>query len=421
MPPAILFSFLLNLAACKGDSEPEDTALSSEDLDADGDGFVASEDCDDGDPQVFPEAAELCDGVDNDCDGETDEEAPSWYADTDADGFGAGTAIVQCEAPEGFVADNTDCDDTRASINPGMTDICDGVDSDCDGEEVTQMFSVKADGAWVDISDQSPIGTTVGPTELLFCSGRWEVDLQADHDLTLLGLGDVTLDGAYTHGILANSAGTTLHLENLTLAQGFAEDSDTGAAIGCHGEATLLNVHVADSTSTGTAPAIFAEDCQLTMTGGSVTGSDTGGGVLKTWGSSDVDLTGVDISDNGSTASGILNLWGGDGGSLSIASTILDGNTSADTFGAISNYGGERFTCTDGTGFGAGVRNHNNAAISVDFDTEDTYVTWEGCDMASVGGDVYFRADAYQFDNWISEDASFACRYDSTRELVICF
>ena len=102
-------------------------------------GFVAdASDCDDGDAAVNPGATELCNAVDDDCDGTVDEpdaaDASTWYADVDGDGYGdASSVTVACSQPTGFVADATDCDDTDAAINPGASEICNGVDDDCDG------------------------------------------------------------------------------------------------------------------------------------------------------------------------------------------------------------------------------------------------------------------------------------------------
>ena len=105
--------------------------------DADGDGWAACAECDDLQAAVNPDATELCDGIDNDCDGDVDEPdavgAGSWYADTDADGFGdpaAGT--IACDAPAGYLADASDCDDADAAVNPAAIESCNGLDDDCD-------------------------------------------------------------------------------------------------------------------------------------------------------------------------------------------------------------------------------------------------------------------------------------------------
>ena len=97
-------------------------------LDVDGDGFYSDVDCNDQDPLINPSAAELCDEIDNDCDGEADEddavEAQSFYADGDGDGFGeADTAAEACTAPAGHVADDSDCDDADGAIRPDAAEV----------------------------------------------------------------------------------------------------------------------------------------------------------------------------------------------------------------------------------------------------------------------------------------------------------
>lgn len=118
----------LAAAGC-GDKAPTAT-------DADGDGFAAGEDCDDGDASVHPGAPEVCNGADDDCDGEADEGvAQTWHADRDGDGFGDPEAVLaSCALPDGYVADASDCDDDDPEARPTGVEVCDGVDNDCDGE-----------------------------------------------------------------------------------------------------------------------------------------------------------------------------------------------------------------------------------------------------------------------------------------------
>ena len=123
----------LGLGAC-GDKDEAD------DLDEDGDGYVGSEDCDDDDPAVNPEADERCNGVDDDCDGEIDEAdaigTSTFYADTDGDGWGDPDQPTQaCSEPPNFADNAEDCDDRNADISPSATELCStvGIDDDCDG------------------------------------------------------------------------------------------------------------------------------------------------------------------------------------------------------------------------------------------------------------------------------------------------
>ena len=123
--------------------------------DADGDGYGDStstsdacnlppgytsngDDCDDADPSAHPGSFEVCDTVDNDCDGSIDEDdainASAWYADTDGDGYGDATSITtSCSLPSGHVGNNADCNDGNAGISPSANETCDSVDNDCDG------------------------------------------------------------------------------------------------------------------------------------------------------------------------------------------------------------------------------------------------------------------------------------------------
>ena len=74
----------------------------------------------------------------------------SWYADSDGDSYGdINVSVVDCAQPSGYVTDNTDCDDSEATVNPGETEVCDGLDNDCDtliDEGLTQSWYADSDG-----------------------------------------------------------------------------------------------------------------------------------------------------------------------------------------------------------------------------------------------------------------------------------
>ncbi len=125
-----------------GGSRTSSVAFTVIPTDGDGDGWISAgdggADCNDGDFAINPAQLEICNGVDDDCDGQVDEddafEAPSWWTDGDIDGFGdPDTRIVQCIQPVGYIAFGGDCDDADDAINPNADEVCDDIDNDCDG------------------------------------------------------------------------------------------------------------------------------------------------------------------------------------------------------------------------------------------------------------------------------------------------
>ncbi len=173
--PVILSLLLL---ACSGGAKPSDTGAPLDGggtdgggtdsgttepspVDADGDGWTSEQDCDDDDPLVHPDADETCNGKDDNCDGLVDDADPdvvdqgTFYADTDGDGYGDPTVVVlACEAPDGYVSDDSDCLDSNPEVRPGAEEICgDGLDNDCDGTPADCLLV----GTW----DLSELASTV--------------------------------------------------------------------------------------------------------------------------------------------------------------------------------------------------------------------------------------------------------------------
>ena len=132
----------------------EDVVVQTFYIDADGDGYGSlaesieacsqpagyasnSDDCDDSDDTAFPGNAEVCDDIDNNCNGQVDEGLAftTYYLDADMDGYGNPLDIVSaCSEPSGYVEDASDCNDSDPEINPAATEIPgNGIDEDCDG------------------------------------------------------------------------------------------------------------------------------------------------------------------------------------------------------------------------------------------------------------------------------------------------
>jgi len=158
-----LLALPLLLIACRADPKNGGDSVDLDTVDGDGDGHPASEDCDDADAAINADAEEICDGVDNDCDGETDEELGSLvFTDADGDGHGdPATGTTVCSPELDQVADDGDCDDTDPTVNPSVAERCDGVDRDCDGT-VDGPTSVDAD-TWFRDADGDGHGDPAQP------------------------------------------------------------------------------------------------------------------------------------------------------------------------------------------------------------------------------------------------------------------
>ena len=116
---------------CDGELNDCGGSLPADEVDGDGDGYLACEECDDGDASRYPTAAEVCDGVDNDC----DQVVPDDELDDDGDG------LSECEG---------DCDDGDATLNPLDldSDFISSCDGDCDDTDAAMNpYDIDLDGA----------------------------------------------------------------------------------------------------------------------------------------------------------------------------------------------------------------------------------------------------------------------------------
>ncbi len=209
------------------DGEVDEGAMNVYYLDNDGDGYGSASyqveacsqptgyasndaDCDDTDASVKPSAAEVCDGLDNNCNGEVDEGlASSWYVDADEDGYGDSQLTQQgCTQPEGTSEVGGDCDETDPAVNPGATEVCNGKDDDCDGvvdEGAATVYYADADGDGYGDPDRTRLDcdTPDGYVETAGDCNDSVSDIHPGADETCDGL-DNDCDGATDEG-LANT------------------------------------------------------------------------------------------------------------------------------------------------------------------------------------------------------------------------
>ena len=217
-------------------------------------------DCDDSDERILPGADEVCDGVDNDCDGEIDPpSAPdaSWYRDADGDGWGGSDTVRSCVSPGSeWTTRGGDCEDGDSDVHPAAIEWCDTIDSDCSGSDEGVATWIDASGtpedatAWL-TSDGVSRYSVMNPGTLKICSGTWAVSLAVRTSVVRIeGVGSgVILSGNDTHQVIrATTLVEELEIENLTLRDG--RSSQGGALELSGGTVRLQDVRILDSTAT---------------------------------------------------------------------------------------------------------------------------------------------------------------------------
>lgn len=124
---------------------------------------------------------EVCDGKDNDCDGDVDEGVKTtYYYDGDGDGYGVASNIQEaCDPPSNYVAQSGDCNDSDPSINPMATEDCTTTDRNCDSSSEPSGQSCECTPGDTDLCGQSQGVCQQGQRECT--NGTWGI-CQGDVD-----------------------------------------------------------------------------------------------------------------------------------------------------------------------------------------------------------------------------------------------
>lgn len=131
--------------------------------DEDNDGVSSFLDCDDQNPNIFPGNPEICDDMDNDCNGQADDNLvfTDYFVDQDGDGFGVETNMINSclsFAPTGYALVSGDCDDSDPQVHPNFPELCDDKDNNCNNQidEDLPLYNYFVD------QDQDGYGVSVG-------------------------------------------------------------------------------------------------------------------------------------------------------------------------------------------------------------------------------------------------------------------
>ncbi|MEN9785025.1 MAG: hypothetical protein RLZZ299_289 [Pseudomonadota bacterium] len=364
-------------------------------VDADGDGADSSTDCDDVDATRHPGASEVCDEVDNDCDGDVDEEAtdaPTWYVDADGDGHGDVTQpVVACRAGHGLAELSDDCDERDAFVHPGATEVCDDVDNDCDGT-VDAPGLITLDGATnhgtiADALDAAQDGSTI-----LLCDGTYAETVTLSADVTLASLhgpSTVTLDAGNVGSVVTVTGGVAT-LDGLTLTGGAGSLVDGrlvggGIAVASGAMVNVRDCVVEDNLATRGAGLHLVQGAAANVNGSvfrNNVATDWGGAVMArgTFFAFDTSFQDNEASRGGAIAASYVD--------LSLQDVTATGNAASDFGGALYAMRGSAVRATGAVVFSGNSSARYGGAVALDDAESWTGGVLEDNDAVTNGGGV---------------------------------
>ena len=377
-------------------------------FDGDGDGYGtewlcqpdldlvgAGGDCNDGDPAVNPGAIEVCNEVDDDCDGIADDGAPvlTWWPDDDGDGYGDldGPTLQQCEQPIGYAGNSRDCDDAEHDLHPENPWYLDA-DGDGYGDPAQLVETCTPEPGYVDNDlDCDDARPQVNPDGQEVCD-----DEDADEDCDgLVEDADDSATDFHTWYLDGDGDGLGDHRVPVDACEapsgyvdGASDCDDTDAEIGA-GSCAIVDI---DGSSPNGDPCVLYGDGRVAcFGGGSSTWLEEGGRYQSIWGGRNGFGA---VRDDGTVSGG--------------CSGALDGSDYVDADGPEES--GSRSVClgllSDGslqceipeswdiyyepcpTGLGSGYVKVGTTRMTACAEDEDGYVTCWGYSGLGVSGKV---------------------------------
>ncbi|NCG21960.1 MAG: hypothetical protein GWP91_23330, partial [Rhodobacterales bacterium] len=260
-------------------------------------GYASADDCLDTNLAVHPGAIEICDGLDNNCDGAADDANANlvggtvYYADLDGDGFGDATSgLSACGQESGYVSDNTDCADDDPSLYPGQTltvsmtgagytVIQSAVDDACD-EGVIQVLPGTYFGS-IDYIGKNLVIRGIDPSNPPILGGAFATTVNAGsnepvgaalENFVIRNTNPISSEGRGAY-IGPNSS---LDFTNVTFERA---TSSTGAGLAINsGQSVITDCAFEDNTASGLGGAIFASSADVTVIDSSFLNNSAGSG-----------------------------------------------------------------------------------------------------------------------------------------------
>ena len=392
--------------------------------DADGDVYPdADELCNDADDD--------CNGLvdDEPIDGTT------YYVDADLDGYGGSTEVLLCALESGYAENDLDCDDEKPRVNPDAEEICNGLDDDCDGDTDTNTARWEgADGTRADQtallsgSDGAPaVETYADDGELVFCDGTFYVNLTLEADITVRSdSGDATrtaLDGGGVGtpiDVVADNVAVAI--EDLTIQNGLGTSDaysvigleSSGGGVGCSSDGSAA-LTLTRSTLTGNSAYIggglVSLGCELVVEDSTIEGNDAylGAGLSVDAGTASIDNTAITSNVADEAGGGLLALGYFDPVEVTLTDSAVTDNTANDGGGAYaivgdivcdgSSSGG--FSSNSASGEGGGVFVGASGTFSgtdCDFGTSAGGDDNSTYDVETDDGDAYMPGDEATFE-----------------------